>query len=94
MLKLKLDNKKLGLFRVLKEIGMHARHLELLVTIQIHPIFHISLLEPSQKDSKDAAINHFNAMEVNGKDNYQVEKILDCRIAGWSNAKKRQYLMK
>lgn len=41
----KLDHKCLGNFKVLECIGTHAYHLELSVSMKVHSIFHISLLE-------------------------------------------------
>ena len=46
----KLNHKRLGRFKVLCRVGLHAYLLELLTTIKIHPVFHISLLEPYNSD--------------------------------------------
>ena len=42
----KLDHKRLGRFKVVKRVGTHAYRLELPATMKIHPVFHVSLLEP------------------------------------------------
>jgi len=42
----KLDNKWLELFEIKEVVSCNARRLKLLETIQIHPVFHVSLLEP------------------------------------------------
>jgi hypothetical protein len=42
----KLDYKCHGPFPVTKEVGKYAYELELPPTMDIHPVFHISLLEP------------------------------------------------
>ena len=39
----KLDDKWIGLFKVLKTIRSRACHLELPHTLKIHPVFHVSL---------------------------------------------------
>ena len=42
----KLDNKALGLFTITKEINEQAYKLSLPKSMQIHPVFHVSLLKP------------------------------------------------
>ena len=42
----KLDNKRLGLFMIEKEVGQNTKLLKLPVTIKNYTVFHISLLEP------------------------------------------------
>ena len=41
----KLDYKCLGKFKIIKKVSSHAYKLELPVSIKIHPVFHVSLLE-------------------------------------------------
>ena len=52
----KLDDKKLGPFKILQKIGTHARRLELPPTMQIHDVLHVSLLEPYRGDPSNPAI--------------------------------------
>ena len=47
---LKLDHKKLGPFKVKRRINPVAYELSLPSTMRIHPVFHVSLLEPKTKD--------------------------------------------
>ena len=42
----KLDHKKIGPFKVKKTVGKRAYQLELPPQMKIHPVFHVSLLEP------------------------------------------------
>jgi hypothetical protein len=70
----KLDYKKLGPFTVKKAISTNNYELELPKTMKIHPVFHISLLEPAPPDSKPA--KHVVA-EEHGI--YEVEKILESK---------------
>jgi hypothetical protein len=44
----KLDYKRLGRFKVTKRVSPHAYELELPSTMKIHPVFHVSLLEPAR----------------------------------------------
>jgi len=43
----KLDHKQIGLYTILKKVGSRAYKLDLPATVRIHPVFHISLLEPT-----------------------------------------------
>ena len=90
----KLDNKKLGPFKILEKVGTHARKLELPGTMRIHLVFHVSLLELFRGNPNDPEISHPNPIEVNGEEKYKVQKILDSRIGGRDERKKRQYLVK
>jgi hypothetical protein len=47
----KLDHKKFGLFKIKRNIKNISYELYLLLTIRIHPVFHISLLEPADSDT-------------------------------------------
>jgi hypothetical protein len=46
----KLDLKKIGLFKVKRNIRDISFELKLSLTIRIYPVFHISLLEPAHPD--------------------------------------------
>ena len=50
--------------------------------MKIHLVFHVSLLEPFKSNLKDLKINCPNLVEVDGEEEYKVEKILDSRIGG------------
>ena len=80
---IKLDNKKIGPFKILEKVGTHAKKLKLLVTMRIHPVFHVSLLEPFKSNPKDPKISCPNLIKVHEEKKYLVEKILDSRIGGW-----------
>jgi hypothetical protein len=44
----KLDYKLIGPYTILERVGSRAYKLDLPPSINIHPVFHISLLEPAQ----------------------------------------------
>ena len=73
---------------------MHLRKLKLPVTMRIHPVFHVSLLEPFKSNLEDPKISHPNPIEVHGEEKYRVEKILDSKINGQGKKQKQQYFVK
>jgi transposase InsO family protein len=48
----KLDYKSIGPYTVLERVGSRAYKLDLPPSIQLHQVFHISLLEPAEPDSE------------------------------------------
>src|SRR5713226_5612635 len=77
----KLDYKKIGPFRILAKIGSNAYKLDLPPAMRIHPVFHISLLEPhtnnplqSQKQEPPLPI------ETEGEPEYKLDEIVDSRL--------------
>src|SRR6266481_9607290 len=78
----KLDHRFLGPFPVVEMVSSHAVQLGLPLTLQrIHPVFHVSLLEPT---SSSAIPNHVKdpppPLELDDSDEYQVQQILNSKI--------------
>jgi hypothetical protein len=71
----KLDHKKLGLFKIKRVIGPINYKLVLPKTINIHPVFYISLLEPALLGALLAPITEIEPVNPNAE--YKVEEILD-----------------
>jgi hypothetical protein len=71
----KLDHKKLGLFKIKKVIGLVNYELVLPKTINIHPVFHISLLELVLLGVLPAPVTKIELVNPNAE--YKVEEILD-----------------
>jgi hypothetical protein len=72
----KLDFKKLRLYRILERVGLVNYRLELPIKSKLHPMFHVSLLEPTK------GIHTPDVMKIQSEhetDEYKVEKILDER---------------
>ena len=67
----KLDWKKLGPFKIETKLSDNSFKLQLPAKMQIHPIFHVSLLEPAPKEAKLAT-----DVEVEPSQQYEVEDIL------------------
>ena len=76
----KLSNKAIGPFRVRKRIGTQAYHLWLPPAYRIHPVFHVSLLEPYQRRPGDTDIPEYPVPDLEGDDEIgEVEQILKKR---------------
>ena len=73
----KLDHKKLGPFRIERVLGPVNYKLTLPKTMNIHPVFHISLLEPAPPGAPAAPITEIDPVNPNAE--YEVEAILDCQ---------------
>jgi RNase H-like domain found in reverse transcriptase/Reverse transcriptase (RNA-dependent DNA polymerase)/Integrase zinc binding domain/Chromo (CHRromatin Organisation MOdifier) domain len=84
----KLDFKKVGPFEILEVIGRVNYKLKLPEKSRLHPVFHVSLLEPAKGQTPDAM--NTEIQPINEEQEYEVEKILDQRI---SNGK-HEYLVK
>jgi hypothetical protein len=92
----KLDHRRLGLFEVMADDRLrspYAVRLRLPEAMQIHPVFHVSLLEHAADNPYPGhRIPPPPPVEVDGEEEYLVDEILDSRLFGrW---KKLQYLVK
>ena len=72
----KLKPRKLGPYKILRKVSPVSYKLELPKNLRIHPVIHVSDLEPFYED-------HFNRNQkptpiiINNEEEYEVEKILD-----------------
>jgi len=73
----KLDFKKLGPFEILEKIGPVNFKLRLPQGSRLHPVFHVSLLEPAKGDTPVAT--HEELQPENDPDVYEVEGLRDAR---------------
>ncbi|MBW0526376.1 hypothetical protein O181_066091 [Austropuccinia psidii MF-1] len=74
----KLSEKWLGAFQILKKVSTHAYHLKLPSQWKsIHPVFHISLLEPFKTSTNP---NHYQEppppIIIEEEEEWEVPKIL------------------
>ena len=79
----KLSAKRLGPYPIEKIIGPNAVKLSLPPSMKIHPVFHVSLLEPKKKSQIYSRTNPPPPpVEIEGQEEleYEVEEILDSRI--------------
>ena len=71
----KLDYKKLGLYQI-KEVRGHVNYrFALSKDMRIHPVFHVSLLEPAPQGAPKAP--HIEIDPINSDTKYKIEEILD-----------------
>ena len=76
----KLDNKRLGPFKIIQEISKIAFKLELPLSMKIHPVFHISHLEPHiHNDIPNRIQPPPPPIIVNQEQEWEVEEILDSK---------------
>ena len=62
-------------------IGRNARCLELPETMRIHPVFHVSLLEPYNGQESEQLIQEPPwLIEINSEEEWKVEVILDSQL--------------
>lgn len=77
----KLDYTHLGPFKVTAQVGIRAYRLELPPTMKIHPVFHVSLLEPVHHDMIPGRIHEPPPpIIINDTEEYEVEAILSRRV--------------
>ena len=76
----KLDHKWLGPYRVLEPVGSHAYKLDLPPQMEIHPVFHVSLLHPHKENTIESRLPSIPPVTiVNGNPELKVSEILDSR---------------
>jgi hypothetical protein len=74
-LSIKLDHKKLGLFKIKRIIGPVNYKLVLPKTINIYPVFHISLLELVLLEVLLVLVTEIELVNPNAE--YEIKEILD-----------------
>jgi len=77
----KLDHRRHGPFKIARKISSHAFRLELHSSMQVHPVFHVSLLEPA---AQDPLLGHQQPppppVEIDGEQEWFVDSMLDSRM--------------
>ena len=77
----KLDVRRLGPFAVIGPVGNSAYRLRLPPSINIHPVFHVSLLEPHVMNTfPGRVVPPPLPIQVDGFPEFEVNKILDSKI--------------
>jgi len=77
----KLDHKQIGPYTILEKVGSRAYKLDLPASVKLHPVFHISLLEPTA--STEPIPGHHQPppppIIIEEQQEWEVEQILDSR---------------
>jgi len=77
----KVTHQRLGPFFIVKQINVMVFQLKLLGPMKIHPMFHVSSLEPYHASTNPRRIHDPpSPIEVNSGQEHEVEDILDSRI--------------
>jgi hypothetical protein len=77
----KLSHRFIGPFRVLEPIGTQAYRLALPMKWKVHPVFHVSYLEPYYQGIQSELNEEMPPPElVNDQEEYEVEEILDQKL--------------
>ena len=77
----KLDVRRLGPYEIVEAVGRSAFRLKLPPSTQIHPVFHVGLLEPHAANTFPGRVVPPPIPEiVDSYEEYEVHKILDSRI--------------
>ena len=77
----KLDVRRLGPFAIVESVGSSAFRLELPPSMQIHPVFHVSLLEPHVANTfPGRVVEPPLPIQVDGLPEFEVDSILDSRF--------------
>jgi hypothetical protein len=82
----KLDHTKLGPYRIEKKQGPVTYRLKMPKEMRIHPVFHISLLEPAPRNARPGPVE---IDEETQEPRYEVEKVCGYKTIG----NKRHYLI-
>jgi hypothetical protein len=78
----KLDDKKLGPFKISRRINPVAYELKLPQSMRYHPVFHVSLLQPRISDSLQCAARPPPPVAIEETIEFEVAAILDSKLCG------------
>src|SRR5258705_1246640 len=80
----KLNFKHLEKFRIIKKVSSHAYKLDLPASMKVHPVFHISLLEPAATDPLPDQVQPLPPPVIveDKEPEWEVDEIVDSKIVG------------
>ena len=77
----KLDYKRMGSFKIIKNVGTSSYKLNLPASMTMHNTFHISRLEPYEDKKFPSQIKTPPLpIEIDGESEYELEEIIDSRL--------------
>ncbi|KAH7315890.1 hypothetical protein KP509_21G069700 [Ceratopteris richardii] len=78
----KLDHQRFGPFTILVKINLVTFKLELPSTMRVHPVFHVSMLEPYQiSPVRGERPSPSPPIEIDDHEEFEVEHVLDSKIS-------------
>ena len=86
----KFIQRTLGPYKILEKVTEVSYKLDLPKSLRIHPIVHVSSLEPNYEDNFNRITPSPSPIIINDEEEYEVEEILDKR----KHYSKIQYLIK
>src|SRR5467141_3892003 len=91
----KLDHHFLGPFPIIEKVSSHAYRLGLSLALsRIHPVFHVSLLQPtSTSDIPNRVVDPPPPIDLDDSDEWEVNRNLDSKIDGWHKGPGLLYLV-
>jgi hypothetical protein len=76
----KLDHRRVGPYKIIRQVGSHAYQLDLPPTMKIHPVFHVSLLTPYVVDTIPGRIHEEPPpVIIDDEEEWELEEILDSK---------------
>ena len=86
----KLDYRRLGPFVIQKQINPVAYQLQLPAAMKVHPVFHVSLLEPYRESAFPGRVQDPPpSIKIENHEEYEVDKVLD----SWRRRGKLEYFV-
>jgi hypothetical protein len=77
----KLDYRRLGPYKIIAQVGDRAFRLELPPSVRIHPVFHVSVLEPyTANPFPDRVPPPPPTVEIDDHEEFEVREILDSKF--------------
>ena len=77
----KLEHRRFGPYKVLKQIGKNSYQLDLPKSMKVHPVFHTSLLHSKPDDEfQREPIPPPPVVTQEGEEEYEVEEVMDSRM--------------
>ena len=90
----KFDDKKFGPFKILRKLSDVVFKLSLPASMRIHPVFHVSMLEPRSTDTfVEQTVDPPVPVILDDVEEFELSEILDSKWVGRSSSCKVLYLV-
>src|SRR5690606_21607830 len=89
----KLDHKKIGPFKIIKQVGKRACRVQLPGQVKFHPTFHVSMLEPYRKSIQPGRQQEPPEPDViDGEESRVIKEVVDNKAFGSGRNARVKYL--